>query len=656
VKVSPTMTPQTRASGQRLGLRILALTGLATVALITLPGVHLRQPILATGGKTLSIVLFLALQFIVAATLLLVRKRRGESTEAVSIIVATCAAAALPLLAIVVAHPGFPASYLLLAGPLFAALLWLLVHAAGHPRLAGTLIGAAAAAGIALQAAFSGGLLSRPPPAPSASTRQVITSLYTLDVTFYRNFIPRPETNQGGITPIGDQYLLGTGSGDLYVFSRQDGKLSRRKLAYRVPLNDDEFARADGPGMNPVWFRVADVLYVGDGAEGRLYASHHFWRPAERCVTMRLSMLQGSPEEILSGSAKADWTTVFESHPCMTIGGENMPTLFGGINNGGRISAFGNDRLLLTIGDHEIDGWRHTEAASQNPASSYGKLVLIDPQTHGSEIFSLGLRSPQGLIVTRGGEIWTTEHGPQGGDELNLIKRGANYGWPLATYGTEYGTHAWPLTSAPGVHAGFEQPYFSWVPSIGVSSLVEITSPRFRHWEGDLLVGALRGEKLTRIRVRDSRVVMAEEIAIGERIRDVLQGHDGELVLWTDAESLVFITPSGDARSGELLFAACAMCHAVTDRQRRLGPNLQGIVGRPVAAVEDFPYSPAMKAMGGNWTRERLDEFLEDPTHVVPGTSMQFMGMKDEESREKLIEFLESPESRLDVMPDRGDI
>jgi len=60
--------------------------------------------------------------------------------------------------------------------------------------------------------------------------------------------------------------------------------------------------------------------------------------------------------------------------------------------------------------------------------------------------------------------------------------------------------------------------------------------------------------------------------------------------------------------------------------------------------------------MGGNWTRERLDEFLEDPTHVVPGTSMQFMGMKDEESREKLIEFLESPESRLDVMPDRGDI
>jgi len=95
---------------------------------------------------------------------------------------------------------------------------------------------------------------------------------------------------------------------------------------------------------------------------------------------------------------------------------------------------------------------------------SYGKTILIHLDDGTSEIYSLGHRNPQGLYVTPEGAIWSTEHGPQGGDELNLIVRGANYGWPLVTYGTDYGSAAWPLSHVQGRHDGYQQPILRGYP------------------------------------------------------------------------------------------------------------------------------------------------------------------------------------------------
>lgn len=176
----------------------------------------------------------------------------------------------------------------------------------------------------------------------------------------------------------------------------------------------------------------------------------------------------------------------------------------------------------MTIGDHSMDGWNAGLQVAQDPAYSFGKTIAVGPEDGSAEIYSSGHRNAQGLAVSAAGQVWSTEHGPEGGDELNLIEKGGNYGWPLATYGTQYGTFSWPLTLEAGKVEGLIEPYFTWVPSIGVSCVSEITSPRFERWRGDLLACSLRDQEFWRLRVREGRVVMAERFPFGQRIRDVI--------------------------------------------------------------------------------------------------------------------------------------
>jgi len=273
------------------------------------------------------------------------------------------------------------------------------------------------------------------------------------------------------------------------------------------------------------------------------------------------------------------------------------------------------------------------------------------------EIYSYGHRNPQGLFAAPSGDVWLTEHGPQGGDELNFLKQGVNYGYPIVTYGVEYGTHSWPFDPVPGSHEGYTQPYYSWVPSIAVSQLAVINdSPMFKLWRGDLMVSSLKDRSLYRMRVREQRVVMVERIPIGERIRDILQKPSGEILLWTDSGSFMIIRPSGDRITGAAVFDRCVGCHASQDgRTHGFGPDLYGVVGREVASAEDFHYSPALKAFGGTWSRERLDDFLAHPQATVPGSAMQFSGIPEPSIRTNLIDYLASKPRRTPgqtVVPD----
>jgi cytochrome c2 len=255
----------------------------------------------------------------------------------------------------------------------------------------------------------------------------------------------------------------------------------------------------------------------------------------------------------------------------------------------------------------------------------------------------MGHRNPQGLFADGPGAIWLTEHGPQGGDELNLIERGANYGWPLATYGTQYGAHFWPGDAVPGSHGGYAEPFYSWVPSIGVSSLLVVHGPQFKLWDQDLLVGSLKDGALYRARVRNSRIVMLERIAFGRRIRDLAEGSGGELMLWSDRGALLRVQTDTEVGGGETLFQACTGCHTIGDGvSNGIGPDLRRVVNRPVAATAGYAYSPAMRQLGGEWSRERLDRFLTNPAVYVPGTRMKFAGVADPAARRQLIEFLAS--------------
>jgi cytochrome c2 len=278
---------------------------------------------------------------------------------------------------------------------------------------------------------------------------------------------------------------------------------------------------------------------------------------------------------------------------------------------------------------------------SQSADSAYGKVMLLG-RSGGHEVFTTGHRNPQGLLVTPEGRIWVTEHGPQGGDEINLLERGRNYGWPLATYGTEYGRYYWP--SAPGQHdhGAFAEPVHAFVPSIAISNLIRVESNAFPEWKHDLLIGSLNTATLYRARVRDDRVVYVEPIPVRLRIRDLAEGADGRIMLWTDAGNVAVLSPGPTEPIGSVVFARCRLCHESPPGPESLGPSLRGIVGADVARGSGYRYSPALSKLGGRWTEERLDAFLKNPDAFAPGSLMAAGQVSDDKERRAVIQFLKT--------------
>ena len=163
-------------------------------------------------------------------------------------------------------------------------------------------------------------------------------------------------------------------------------------------------------------------------------------------------------------------------------------------------------------------------------------------------IFSYGHRNPQGLVIhPKTGEIWEHEHGPRGGDEINIIKKGLNYGWPKITYGKDYLDYVGisPLgkkTSGPGL----EKPFYYWVPSIAPSGMAFSTSDVYKDWKGNLFVGSLKFYYLERLVIEKNKVVKREKILdkIG-RVRNVVEGPDGYLYLGVEGKGIIRILPKG---------------------------------------------------------------------------------------------------------------
>ena len=484
------------------------------------------------------------------------------------------------------------------------------------------------------------------PLLPSVRIWRLNSALYGLKVTEYRALF-RPSIASGGaVAAFRDRFVVATGAGDLYLVSKSAATqaLTAQPLRPPVPINWSDFAATFGQQENVEYFRTADLLAQDLGAEVRLFATHHYWKADQNCYVVRVSMLETSAERLLNANiAATGWRTVFESRPCLRLDTRRSLARFGGIQIGGRLALLGPRELLVTVGDHEHDGVNSPEAFSQDSTSSYGKTILLDLTDFSSHPYSIGHRNPQGLYADGVDAIWLTEHGPQGGDELNLIRRGSNYGWPLVTYGTQYGAHFWPGDSVPGSHSGFAEPFYSWVPSIGVSSLLVIHGPQFKLWDQDLVIASLKDRALYRARVRDSRIVMLERIPFGRRIRDLTEGADGKLLLWTDKGELLEVEADAEVGTGETVFQACSGCHLIGEGDDNgIGPDLHKVVGRRVAGATGYAYSAAMTQLGGRWTRERLDQFLAQPQGFLPGTKMQFPGIANANDRRLLIEFLAS--------------
>ena len=210
-----------------------------------------------------------------------------------------------------------------------------------------------------------------------------------------------------------------------------------------------------------------------------------------------------------------------------------------------------------------------TTTDAQAPGSYFGKVLRLNDDGsapsdnpfagrsgYKPEIYALGIRNAMGIALhPETGEIWETENGPQGGDELNIIKAGRNYGWPVISYGRSYGGDltgdSGPISEQP-LAPGLEQPMLFWSPSIALSGMAFYTGDRFPEWKGSLFIGALVGEQLQRVVLNPKGLPIRRDSLLTElnqRIREVRQGPDGLLYLLTDEEAgaLLRIEPVSSA-------------------------------------------------------------------------------------------------------------
>ena len=284
---------------------------------------------------------------------------------------------------------------------------------------------------------------------------------------------------------------------------------------------------------------VPQSLYGGQG--GLMDIVIHPDYAQNRYVYLSLSVGTASANALrvirarFTGTALEDVSTIFESAPSKNTK----------VHYGARMVFLPDNTLLINVGD----GFDLREQA-QNLSNHFGSSVRVTddgkvPQDNPfigvagaqPEIYSYGHRNQQSIAVERStGKIYQTEHGPRGGDELNVIEPGKNYGWPIATYGIDYsGARISPYTS----YEGTKQPLVNWTPSIGPSGMTIYNGAQFPDWQGDIFVSSLIYNKIIHIEMEDGAPQRQYDMfgEIGDRLRDIRTGNDGALYILSEGDN-----------------------------------------------------------------------------------------------------------------------
>jgi hypothetical protein len=233
---------------------------------------------------------------------------------------------------------------------------------------------------------------------------------------------------------------------------------------------------------------------------------------------------------------------LFESKPCLPASGAKTlgPNPLGLEESGGHMLRLSDDAILVSVG-----------TMSGLHGGDTGRILKIRLSDGAASVFVKGVRNPQGMYLdAESGKLFEAEHGPRGGDEINLLVEGKDYGYPNVGYGTPYGgPYAPPEAEMPadarfGDHRGYEGPLLAFVPSVGISTLIRYpsTGAEFPRWQGDLLVGSLRAETLFRVKTVDGKVVFSEPISFGERLRDIALLPNQSIAMKTDNQQLLILS------------------------------------------------------------------------------------------------------------------
>lgn len=273
---------------------------------------------------------------------------------------------------------------------------------------------------------------------------------------------------------------------------------------------------------------LGDVVFApGTGSDLSNATIYLSWAEAGQGDTRGAVIARGTINCAGASCAISDLTPVWTQNPKVTGRGHYSHRM-----------AFSPDGkyLFLTSGD------RQKMDPAQDANSDLGKVIRLDLATGKTERWTMGNRNLLGIAFDAAGNLWETEMGPQGGDEVNLIVQGKNYGWPKVSNGSHYGGEEIPDHAAGD---GFEAPKVWWNPSISPSSLIVYSGDMFPQWKGDIFIGGLSGEALLRIDVDGTNATKGDQFAMGTRIREVEQGPDGAIWLLEDGEGgkLMKLTP-----------------------------------------------------------------------------------------------------------------
>ncbi len=519
------------------------------------------------------------------------------------------------------------------------------------------------------------------PETVTATWSRIETGLLTLE----RADIPLGSTawfsSGGAIDAYRNSLLYVSPSGHIAVLDLDKGRIEYSP--HRVPMNYDHLQKnvfAQQASFNPEWYRVQDILIVPRPAAGAavLYVSHHVFDEAKNEVC---GVISQTSLELGNGTltlADGKWEEFYRIRECVSM--EEFDWVYFGLEGGAKMLQLDGRHILFAVGDYGI-AWELfvTGRVGRQYANDFSNILKISLASGEAEVFANGVRNPQGLARDADGQIWETEHGPQGGDEINLIAEGGDYGWPTVSLGMNYGTPRAPITTNPvqGRHDGFDPPAMAFLPSVGRSAVAAIPdNPQaFALWSGDLIATSLKSRTLYRVRRDGDRLIYAEPIDLGMRLRDIaflengwialLGRQDQNLVLLRDITdaggppappvsvagySAVAVREAsvvdvlGEPVWGRYIFRnKCSRCHTVNGAHK-LGPPLNGVVNRDIGSVEGFAYSEDLAQARGRWTPSRLRSYMKDPQAMFPGTAMPGNYNLQRWERREIVEYLSTIE------------
>jgi hypothetical protein len=310
--------------------------------------------------------------------------------------------------------------------------------------------------------------------------------------------------------------LLGGGANGSSLFIYDPVKKSTI-LAGRVMKASERF--------NDSRLAITDIGILSQSTtRADLLISFPTFNKVKDCVSVHLyryTLNLGSKVSLIRGKL---W---FKSNPCVPVSAIQHAA--------GRLEVIDKTSAYLTIGDL---GYR--EIGEVNIRGDLGSVFKVSANAR--EKISQGHRNQQGIVLI-GKDLYTSEHGPRGGDELNIIEKGVDYGWPAVTYGEPYSSGDYVRPKETGSHEGYKKPLTYWVPSVAPTELVQLPSSGWGPWSGQIVMGTLREEALIFIELLDpNKVGKITSYPVNERIRDLEIGINGEMIATTDSGKLLFIS------------------------------------------------------------------------------------------------------------------